>query len=92
MPESWTSERELSFRKDDAGEYGEAFAIRCNSEVTLNVFHVTDIYFTLEVDENGQLKGTEHNILKAEDCTTWGPDNFVWDITHYFSENPTDNK
>ena len=42
--------------------------------------------FTLAVDEDGKLKGTEHDICKPEDSTMWGPDNFVWDITHLINK------
>jgi len=77
-------------RKGDEEAYtedGVPFIVRCNSEVLVNVFNVTDMYFTLAVDENGKLKGTEHDIWKTEDSTTiWGKDNFVWDITHFISE------
>ncbi len=45
---------------------GEAFVVRCNSDITVNVFEVTDMYYTLCIDENGNLKNTDEN---------------VWDIT-----------
>ena len=67
-------------------EDGAAFIVRCNSDVLVNVFNVTDMNFTLAVDEDGMLKGTEHNICKPEDSTIWGPDNFVWDITHLINK------
>lgn len=73
-------------------EYGKAFVIKCNPEVKLHIFNVTDMSFSLEIDENENLKGTQSNVWKTEDCTTWGPDNFVWDITHLISENDTNNK
>ena len=73
-------------------EYGKAFVIKCNPEVKLHIFNVTDMSFSLEIDENENLKGTQSNVWKTEDCTTWGPANFVWDITHLISENDTNNK
>ncbi len=73
-------------------EDGVPFIIRCNSETCVNIFNVTDMYFTLAIDQDGKLNGTEHDIWKAEDSTAWGPDNFVWDITHLIQENETNNK
>jgi len=67
-------------------EDGVAFIVRCNSDVLVNVFNVTDMNFTLAVDEDGKIKGTEHDIWKPEDSTIWGPDNFVWDITHLINK------
>ena len=67
-------------------EDGAAFIVRCNSDVLVNVFNVTDMNFTLAVDEDGKIKGAEHDIWKPEDSTMWGPDNFVWDITHLINK------
>ena len=67
-------------------EDGVPFIVRCNSDVLINVFNVTDMNFLLAVDEEGKLMGTEHDIWKAEDYTLWGQDNFVWDITHFGSK------
>lgn len=49
-----------------ASQQGEAFAVRCDSNVTLNTFDYSEIRYTLSVDENGKLKDTDEN---------------VWDIT-----------
>ena len=67
-------------------EVGVPFVVRCNSDVVVNIFNVDDMYFTLAVDENGKLKGTEHDIRKAEDSTAWSEENFVWDITHFVNK------
>ena len=76
----------LKGEEETRTEYGVPFVVNCNSDVTLNIFNVTDMYFRLETDENGQLKGTEHDVLKVEDSTAWGQDNFVWDITHLINK------
>jgi len=46
---------------------GEAFVVRCNQDVVVNIFEVTDMYFKLSVDENGKLKDADEN---------------MWDITN----------
>lgn len=46
---------------------GEAFVVRCDQDIVVNIFEVTDIYFKLAVDENGKLKDADEN---------------VWDITN----------
>ena len=50
-----------------AAENGEAFVVRCNQDVVVNIFEVTDIYYKLSVDEDGKLEDTDEN---------------VWDITN----------
>lgn len=67
-------------------EYGIPFVVRCNSEVVVNIFNVVDMYFTLDIDESGKLKGTEHDIWKADDSAAWSDENFVWDITHFINK------
>jgi len=67
-------------------DVGVPFVVKCNSEVVVNVFNVTDMYFTLALDEDGKLKGVEHDLATPEDSTNWGNDHFVWDITHLIFE------
>ena len=65
---------------------GVPFIVRCNSEVIVGVFNVTDMNLILAVDEVRKLKGAERHIWKPEDTAIWEPDNFVWDITHLINK------
>ena len=46
---------------------GEAFALRCNQDVIVNIFETKEINYLLSVTEAGGLQGTDEN---------------VWDITN----------
>jgi len=46
---------------------GEAFTVKCNDDVTVNTFNVTDIDYLIQSDAYGVLKNTNENI---------------WDITN----------
>lgn len=48
-------------------EYGVPFVVKCNQDITVNVFEVMDMFYTPEVDDDGKLIGT---------------DGSVWDITN----------
>ncbi len=65
--------------------YETALIVKCNSDIVIEAFNVSDKKYTLAVDEKGNLKDTEQNIWKSEDAT-WDDEHFVWDITHLTSE------
>lgn len=41
---------------------GEAFVVKCNQDIAVNVFDTVDVTCVLAVDENGRLKTTDDNI------------------------------
>lgn len=45
-----------------AAQTGEAFAVRCNQDITVNIFETVDINYNLSYDENGKLKNTNEHI------------------------------
>lgn len=76
---------EVTLTKDgeelETNIYETALVVKCNSDVVVETFNVSDKKFALAIDEEGNLKDTEQNIRKTED-TTWDDEHFVWDITH----------
>jgi hypothetical protein len=62
----------VSLKKGDeeltqAAYTGEAFALRCGQDVTVNIFETKEINYLLSASEAGELGGTDEN---------------VWDITN----------
>ena len=62
----------VSLKKGDeeltqAAYTGEAFALRCGQDVTVNIFETKEINYLLSASETGELQGTDEN---------------VWDITN----------
>ena len=62
----------VSLIKDDAeltqaACTGEAFALRCNQDVIVNIFETKEINYLLSASESGELQGADEN---------------VWDITN----------
>ena len=45
-----------------AAYMGEAFVLKCNSDITVSCFNVTEINYTPDADENGILKNTDENV------------------------------
>lgn len=71
--------------------YETALIVKCNSDIVVEAFNVSDKKYTLAIDENGNLKDANQNVWKSDD-TSWDDEHFVWDITHLDSENNTNNK
>ena len=71
--------------------YETALIVKCNSDIAVEAFNVSNKRYTLAIDEKGNLKDTEQNIWKPEDAA-WDDEHFVWDITHLISETNTNNK
>ena len=66
--------------------YETAFVVKCNSDIAIEAFNVSNKKYTLGIDEDGNLKDAEHKIWRTEDAA-WDDEHFVWDITHFVSEN-----
>ena len=62
-----------------------ALIVKCNSDIAVEAFNVSNKKYTLAIDETGNLKDTEQNIRKPEDGT-WDDEHFVWDITHLINK------
>lgn len=52
---------------EESSYQGEAFVLRCNSDITINCFNVTELNYMPDVDEKGNLKGTDENVWNITD-------------------------
>lgn len=80
---------EVTLIKDEQEVYSNiyetALIVKCNSDIVVETFNVSDKKYNLAVDDEGNLKDTKQNILKSEDAI-WDDEHFVWDVTHLINK------